>query len=327
MLRFAAPRDPALIAKWISYQIFNTERQDWRRGVEAAWRYREREGGPEVPYDHTEGAYPLGRWLSDQRRAFRAGTMTGEREGGLEGLGIVWDIADAGFETNLAAARAYYELHGTLAAPRHATALDRSLGQWLTSIRRLGGLGKDPERARRRADALASIDEDWNPSALGWTVDWQRHHAYLRYALAAGARLGDIVPGVTLARRRHRPLAHHPEAGTEPAERGAAPAARRTRREGGEGRTSPHGGDDGAAFGVVVGPPGGVRSEEGHDSVRRDPSRERGGPVRLHRFEGGADLGDGGRGVVGHEALPGFVRRYRGQQRADPGRQLWKVGF
>ncbi|MGY1584666.1 hypothetical protein [Streptomyces sp. MN13] len=34
-------------------------------------------------------------------------------------LGIVWDIADAGFAENLAAARACYEQHGTLAASRH----------------------------------------------------------------------------------------------------------------------------------------------------------------------------------------------------------------
>ncbi|WP_327380724.1 hypothetical protein [Streptomyces sp. NBC_01207] len=56
LLRFAAPRDPALIAKWFSYQIFNTECQDWRRCLEAAWRYREREGEREgeldVPCDH-----------------------------------------------------------------------------------------------------------------------------------------------------------------------------------------------------------------------------------------------------------------------------------
>ncbi|MGW7142483.1 hypothetical protein [Streptomyces xanthophaeus] len=55
LLRFAAPLDPALIAKWISYQVFNTERQDWRRGIEAAFRYREREGQLEVPYGHGEG--------------------------------------------------------------------------------------------------------------------------------------------------------------------------------------------------------------------------------------------------------------------------------
>lgn len=197
LLRFAAPRDPALIAKWISYQVFNTERQDWRRGIEAAFRYREREGGLDVPYDHTEGAHPLGRWLSDQRRAFRAGTMTGERAAELEELGIVWDTADAGFAENLAAARAYHQLHGTLAAPRHATALDKAVGQWLTNVRRPGGLGKDPVRATERAAALAAIDEDWNPSVLGWAADWQRHYAYLTQLLNDGANLAAIVPGVT----------------------------------------------------------------------------------------------------------------------------------
>ncbi|MFB6513671.1 Helicase associated domain protein [Streptomyces virginiae] len=199
LLKFATPRDPALIAKWISYQVINTERQDWRRGAEAAYRYRQREGDLEVPYEHVEeaGAFPLGRWLSDQRRAYRAGTMTGERAAELEELGVVWDTADAGFEANLGAARAYYELHGSLAAPRGAAIMDVQVGQWLTNIRRPGGLGKDPVRAARRAAALAAVDPDWNPAVLGWTVDWQRHYAYLTQLLADGARPAAIVPGVT----------------------------------------------------------------------------------------------------------------------------------
>ncbi|MEV7617099.1 helicase associated domain-containing protein, partial [Streptomyces sp. NPDC089799] len=86
---------------------------------------------------------------------------------------------------------------GTLAAPRHAIALDKPVGQWLTNIRRPGGLGKDPARARRRAAALTAIDPDWNPGENGWTVDWQRHHAYLAQLLDDGALLDAIVPGVT----------------------------------------------------------------------------------------------------------------------------------
>ncbi|MFJ9551830.1 DEAD/DEAH box helicase [Streptomyces erythrochromogenes] len=199
LLRFATPRDPALIAKWISYQVINTERQDWRRGAEAAYRYRQREGDLDVPYEHVEeaGAFPLGRWLSDQRRAYRTGTMTGERAAELEGLGVVWDTADAGFEANLGAARAYYDLHGSLAAPRGAAIMDVQVGQWLTNIRRPGGLGKDPVRAERRAASLAAVDPDWNPAERGWTVDWQRHYAYLTQLLAEGARLTAVVPGVT----------------------------------------------------------------------------------------------------------------------------------
>lgn len=47
----------------------------------------------DVPYEHVEaeGPFLLGRRLSDQRRAYRAGAMTGERAAELEELGIVWD--------------------------------------------------------------------------------------------------------------------------------------------------------------------------------------------------------------------------------------------
>lgn len=98
-----------------------------------------------MPYEHVEttGAFPLGRWLSDQRREYRAGTMTSER---AAELGIVWDTADAGFETNLGAARAYYELHGTPAAPRHATA--RAVADQHPPPR---GARKDPVRAEQPA--------------------------------------------------------------------------------------------------------------------------------------------------------------------------------
>ncbi|MGW3739858.1 helicase associated domain-containing protein [Streptomyces sp. NPDC005146] len=197
LLRFAAPRDPVMIAKWIKFQILDTERQDWTRGYNTARRYLDREGSLDVPYEHTEGSYPLGRWLSDQRRSYRAGTMPSTRADELEELGMIWDTADTAFAENLAAARAYYTQAGTLAAPRHATALDKPVGQWLTNLRRPGGLGKDPERAARRAEQLAAIDPDWNPGQLGWTIDWQRHYTILRVLLAGGAGLEEITPGVT----------------------------------------------------------------------------------------------------------------------------------
>ncbi|WP_326615380.1 Helicase associated domain protein (plasmid) [Streptomyces scopuliridis] len=197
LLRFAAPRDPVMVAKWVKFQIIDTERQDWTRGYDAARHYFEREEHLEVPYEHTEGAYPLGRWLSDQRRSYRAGTMPSTRADELEELGMVWDTADAQFEENLAAARAYHREAGTLAAPRNATALDKPVGQWLTNCRRPGGLGKDPARAQRRTELLAAIDPDWNPGALGWAVDWQRHYAGLRALLEAGAGLEEVQPGVT----------------------------------------------------------------------------------------------------------------------------------
>jgi hypothetical protein len=141
--------------------------QDWLRGYAAASRYRDRVRDLEVPYEHLEGAYPLGRWLSDQRRALRAGQMESDRADDLEALGIVGDTAYAAFAENLAAARAYFAEAGTLAAPRHATAVDKPVGQWLTNIRRPGGLGKDQVRAEKRVQQLAAVDKDATPPCSG----------------------------------------------------------------------------------------------------------------------------------------------------------------
>ncbi|MFB6783470.1 Helicase associated domain protein [Streptomyces sp. NPDC056352] len=102
--------------------------------------------------------------------------MPSNRAEELDELGMIWDTADTAFTENLAAARTCYAQTGTLAAPGHATALDKPVGQWLTNLRRPGGLGKDPERAARRAEQLTAIDPDWNPRALGWTIDWQRNN-------------------------------------------------------------------------------------------------------------------------------------------------------
>ncbi|WP_329438702.1 helicase associated domain-containing protein [Streptomyces sp. NBC_01426] len=71
------------------------------------------------------------------------------------------------------------------------------MGQWPTNIRRPDGLGKNQGRTGRRAEKPTALDPDWNPRESGWTVDWQRHYAYLAQLLADGALLDDVVPRVT----------------------------------------------------------------------------------------------------------------------------------
>ncbi|MFJ3966080.1 Helicase associated domain protein [Streptomyces sp. NPDC090036] len=191
LLRFAAPRDPVLVAEWVSFNVIDVEKQDWWRGYSALKAFTLREQHARVPYDHKEGAYPLGRWVAEQRRAYGAGQMTGKRAARLEALGMVWDAADAAFEENLAAARVYYEQHWSLCCPRTATALDRPLGQWISNLRRPGALAGHPEREA----ALAAIDPDWNPA---WAPNWQRHYAAVREMLAEETTPARIEPGVTV---------------------------------------------------------------------------------------------------------------------------------
>ncbi|MGW8358046.1 Helicase associated domain protein [Streptomyces wedmorensis] len=191
LLRFAAPRDPVMVADWVSFNVIDTERQDWARGWAKLKQYVQRVGNARVPYGHKEGATPLGQWVAEQRRAYVAGEMSGQRAGRLERLGMVWSVTDERFQENLQAAKAYYEEHWTLCAPRTATVLDRPVGQWLANLRRPGALDGKPEWEA----ALREIDEDWNPS---WPAQWQRHYAVVREMLAEETVLAYVEPGVTV---------------------------------------------------------------------------------------------------------------------------------
>ncbi|WP_331719911.1 Helicase associated domain protein [Streptomyces sp. NBC_00147] len=191
LLRFAAPRDPVMVADWVSFNVIDTEKQDWARGWASLKKFTERELHARVPYGHKEGAYPLGQWVAEQRRAYGAGQMTGLRARRLEKLGMVWSPAEERFQENLAAAKAYYDQHWTLCAPRTASALDKPVGQWLSNLRRPGALAEHPEWEA----ALQSVDEDWNPA---WPPEWQRHYAVVREMLAEESILAYVEPGVTV---------------------------------------------------------------------------------------------------------------------------------
>ncbi|MFG3276013.1 DEAD/DEAH box helicase [Streptomyces luteogriseus] len=191
LLRFSAPRDPVMVADWVSFNVIDTEKQDWARGWAKLKAYVEREGHARVPYGHREGATPLGQWVAEQRRAYGAGEMSGQRARRLERLGMVWSVADERFQENLEAAKAYYEQHWTLCAPRSATMLDRPVGQWLSNLRRPGALEGHPEWKV----ALEAMDEDWNPE---WPAEWQRHYAALRELVADEEGQAEVMPGVTV---------------------------------------------------------------------------------------------------------------------------------
>ncbi|WP_461012103.1 helicase associated domain-containing protein, partial [Streptomyces capparidis] len=286
------------------------ERTDWRRGYAAARRYRQRTGNLLVPYGFTDPQtqYPLGRWIHDQRTAYAAGTMTGLRVRRLEALGMVWSAEELAWEENLAALAAYADQHGTLAAPRDATALGKQIGVLLSNLRREGGLGKDPERAARRAAQLAALDPDWRPA---WPIDWQRHYAMLRQCLDGGATLAEVLPGVTVGgvdvgrwlerqrqpavwtklqpgqRERLQQLGVQPVPGQQTADGAtAANGGKGSAASGGKGRTS---GTDAFQRGVQA--LRRFRDREGHTRVPR-------GHTETWTTNGNGDEGGGGQEVT-----------------------------
>ncbi|MCL3998775.1 DEAD/DEAH box helicase [Streptomyces lavenduligriseus] len=209
VVNFASPRDAADIAALTRCRVIRPQSLVWLEGYQALIRWRKENeitGLYAVPYDvETEvgatKAFPLGRWVHQQRKSLRAGELDPHRKQLLDEAGMVWDPGEEAWENKLAALRSYRRATGHL-APRQDTVWEDpagggnvAVGQLVANLRRKNGLGKDPERARVRAHQLAVIDPDWN---CPWPLDWQRHYRILA-DLAADephGQLPDIQPGV-----------------------------------------------------------------------------------------------------------------------------------
>ncbi len=213
LLHFSSPRDAATIAAFLRTRVYRPESLVWLEGYQALLRWREENevtGLYAVPYDvevevGATKAFPLGRWVHQQRKAQRAGELEERRKVLLYApeAGMVWEPGEEAWENKLAALRSYRRATGHL-APRQDAVWGESetedlvpIGQLLANLRRKGGLGKNPERAQTRAAQLTAIDPDWN---CPWPLDWQRHYRHLAHLAAdePGGVLPYIAPGVQI---------------------------------------------------------------------------------------------------------------------------------
>ncbi|GHF35108.1 helicase [Streptomyces griseoluteus] len=214
LLHFSSPRDAATIAAFLRTRVYRPESLVWLQGYQALLRWRKDNhitGLHAVPYDvevevGATKAFPLGRWVHQQRKALRAGELEERRKTLLDApeAGMLWEPGEEAWEAKLAALRSYRRATGHL-APRQDAVWGEgearvSIGQHMANLRRKGaknGLGKDPKRAAQRAAQLTAIDPDWD---CPWPLDWQRHYHVLADLAhdEPGGLLPDIAPGVLM---------------------------------------------------------------------------------------------------------------------------------
>ncbi|MGV9912090.1 Helicase associated domain protein [Streptomyces tendae] len=211
LLHFSSPRDAATIAAFLRTRVYRPESLVWLEGYQALLRWRKEHeitGLHAVPYDtETEvgvtRAFPLGRWVHQQRKARRAGELEERRKKLLDApeAGMVWEPGEEAWEAKLAVLRSYHRAHGHMAPRQDALWDDPAdgkpvpIGQLLANLRRKGGLGKNSERSQTRGAQLSGIDPDWN---CPWPLDWQRCYCHLAHLAAdePGGVVPDIAPGV-----------------------------------------------------------------------------------------------------------------------------------
>ncbi|MFE7328177.1 Helicase associated domain protein [Streptomyces sp. NPDC057565] len=199
-LLFATARQPADIADFVRLRVINVERRGWLRGWSAARRFHAAHDHLNVPYHAKDGAFPLGRWIAEQRQANKTGHLSALRIDALERLGMVWSHADHVFSAGLSMARAYHAVHGHLAAGHDAVVDGYPVGTWLANRRREARLpaGSKGALSNARKAALAGVDPYWCPQ---WPLVWQRRYTLLKRHLAAGdpVEAVDLEPGHMIA--------------------------------------------------------------------------------------------------------------------------------
>ncbi|MGW7712467.1 Helicase associated domain protein, partial [Streptomyces sp. NPDC054771] len=209
LLKFSAPRDPALLARFVKLRVIEPENTFWRRGIQACVRYVKETGAQQlrVPYDYVTpdswvpAGFPLGTWLADQRKFHKAGSLDAGRVEQLGGLGMVWSHQDVAFEEGLSAARAWAAVHGHLLPPATAVWDGYPVGTWTKNQRfaaraadtvvqrREAGLAVETSAgalAETRRAALEEIDPGWCPA---WDTGWQRCFRLVRNLLQNGGVL------------------------------------------------------------------------------------------------------------------------------------------
>ncbi|MFB6628500.1 Helicase associated domain protein [Streptomyces sp. NPDC056362] len=212
LLHFSSPRDAATVAAFLRTRVYRPESLVWLQGYQALIRWRKENeitGVHALAYDveaevGVTKAFPLGRWVHQQRKALRAGELEERRKTLLDApeAGMVWEPGDEAWEAKLAVLRSYRRATGHLAPRQDAVwgeggsdSEQLAIGQLLANLRRKGGLGKNLERAAARAAQLTEVDPDWN---CFWPLSWQRHYRHLA-DLAEDEPHGvlpDIAPGV-----------------------------------------------------------------------------------------------------------------------------------
>ncbi|MFI7011938.1 Helicase associated domain protein [Streptomyces sp. NPDC050145] len=217
LLKFSSPRDPAQLARFVRLRVLEPEGEYWRRGIEAAARYRRETGAQQlrVAYDYitpeawSPGGFPLGVWLKTQRTAYKAGRLERERAAELDALGMVWSHQDLAFEEGLAAAREWASVHGHFLPPVGAVWNGYPVGNWAKAQRAAAKLADELEARRAagesvgseagalpesRREALEEIDPGWCPV---WDIGWQRNFRLVRIHVAGGGTVptetGDII--------------------------------------------------------------------------------------------------------------------------------------
>merc|ERR1719162_1967277 len=167
------------VVGWVSTRVCDLA-GSWERSHGLLLAFKAREGHCDVPRKHEEQGDKLGVWLSNQRTAYKRGTLEARRVAALEVAGVVWDAQEAAWERSRGLLLAFKAREGHCDVPHKHEEQGDKLGVWLGTQREAY---KGGTLEARRVAALEAAGVVWDPLEAAW----KRSHGLL---LAFTAREG-----------------------------------------------------------------------------------------------------------------------------------------
>jgi superfamily II DNA or RNA helicase len=133
--------------------------QTWETSFKYLLNYVNREGNANVPQDHFEDSFPLGRWVNKRRSAMKRGAMTEAEKTRLEEIpGWLWSPTSARKEEGFKLLQEFIDREGHARVPAKHFEKDFALGQWVTNRRQTYKRGK-----------MLPVEQIRLESIQGWT--------------------------------------------------------------------------------------------------------------------------------------------------------------
>mmetsp|Transcript_73214 Transcript_73214/g.169839 ORF Transcript_73214/g.169839 Transcript_73214/m.169839 type:complete len:508 (+) Transcript_73214:2-1525(+) len=147
-------------------ELAAVELATWEQYFGMLVAYKDTHGDCYVPESYTtRDGFSLGRFVSNQRKAFNTKQLLPSRQAQLDEIGFVWNCKDFKWDRHFWALSAYEARHGNCLVPaNYSTSNGLALGQWVKKQRdrfRRGAL--EPDRIER-LDSLNFVYE----VLLGW---------------------------------------------------------------------------------------------------------------------------------------------------------------
>lgn len=213
--------DGIMLGRWIDRQRRNTKisearkskldcigmiwqkKDSWDVRFELAKEYFEKNGSLDISTNYVMNGIWLGKWLSEQKKKYKAGKLSAEYVRQLETLNIVWDADiqkkyDEIWEGYFHKIKAYFDQHGDITSIGNSAAeKDQKLNKWLQKQRRSY---KDGKLSNEKIELLKSVGIVWDTYTDAWETGFLHAKKYyetkgnlnvpLSYADDSGYTLG-----------------------------------------------------------------------------------------------------------------------------------------